>query len=136
MSSTITLKSKWQDKEWTPEPGSPMNPMRSYVLNGEIHWLSDEERQAGERVGAQTHTEYAITPTDYGTGQRGWEYFDARPGATQIENANGDSHWTQQQDALLIQLRRSGWTFRRIAVHIQRTEVACDARYRRIMKYI
>ena len=51
MGSVITLRSRWKDKEWEPEDGSPLGRPYSYTIDGVKHYVSKEEVEAGERVG-------------------------------------------------------------------------------------
>lgn len=66
--SVITIRSRWNDKEWVPEIGSKARPMpamppqgRAYVLDNVIHYITADEIQAGERVGRQSLAEYICT---------------------------------------------------------------------------
>jgi len=135
MSSVITIRSKWRDAAWSPEQGSPLNPIYTYSLNGEWHTLPDEEKQAGERVGTQTFVDYAIRPTIYQQGKGGWEIFDDRPGKVQIANAMGDLHWSKASDEALMHLRKQGYAWTTIAKGLNRSTNAVIARYRRIRKF-
>lgn len=135
MSSVITIRSKWRDAAWSPEQGSPLNPIYTYCLNGEWHTLSDEEKQAGERVGCQTFIEYAQTPTIYQQGTGGWEMFDGRPGAVEFMDLNGDTHYSKAEDIAMIQLRKQGHTFATIAKQLRRNIGGVTSRYRRIRKF-
>ena len=135
MSSVITIRSKWRDAAWSPEQGSPLNPIYTYSLNGEMHTLPDEEKQAGERVGCQTFEEYAQTPTIYQQGKGGWEMFDDRPHKMQIANAMGDQHWSRASDEALIHLRKERYAWAMIAAGLNRSVSAVIARYSRIRKF-
>ena len=66
--SVITLRSRWNDKEWVPEIGSKERPMpamppqgRAYVLDNVIHYITADEIQAGERVGCESYIAYACS---------------------------------------------------------------------------
>jgi hypothetical protein len=135
MSSVITIQSKWRDAAWSPEQGSPLNPIYTYWINGELHTLSDEEKQAGERVGYQTFEEYAQTPTIYQQGKGGWQMFDDRPGAVESMDVNGDTHYSKAEDIAMIELRKQGYTFATIAKQLRRNIGGVTSRYSRIRKF-
>ena len=137
MSSRITIRSKWRDTTWVPEPGSKLGPAYVYTLGTETHYLSREEQQAGERMGCQSYIDYAFgVPQSMQHITAGWEYFDQRPG---IRNpnlsdweylANGNRRWTEQDLKELIRLRRSKCSWLECAMVLGRGMEACKAKWR------
>ena len=98
MGSILTIRSKWRDKEWTPEPGSKLGGCYTYVFDGALHTISRAEVAAGERVGCGTHWDYARGEAPPPPGRGGWELFDKRPAPTaSVEPwlVRGDARWSE-----------------------------------------
>lgn len=139
MSSSLTIKSKWRDTPWVPEPGSPLGPAYVYTLGNETHYLSREEQEAGERMGCQSYLDYACGVPQYMqhiTG--GWEYFDKRPGIRGANMTdweymtNGNRWWSEEDINELLRLRRCRCSWLECAVRLGRTVSSCKSKIKKL----
>jgi hypothetical protein len=133
MSSVMVLPSKMNDADAFESNYPPR--LCTYELNGVIHTLSDEERQAGERVGYQTYDQYAQTATVYKEGNGGWEFFAQRPGKTQRQSLKEDGHFSLAEDQAIIYLYRQGHMWEIIAGQLNRSIGAVSRRWTRIRNF-
>lgn len=136
MSRRVTIKSKWRDTPWEPEPGSPLGPAYSYTLGDQTHYLSREEQEAGERMGCQSYLDYACgVPQSMQHITSGWEYFDKRPGirASDMTDweylSNGNRWWSEEDLNELLRLRRRNCSWLECAVVLGRTADACKKKW-------
>lgn len=132
--NTLTIKSRWQDRPWVPEPGSILGTY-SYTLDGVTHTITEREVRAAERMGRQSHRDYGATCEQPTTPRGGWELFDLRPGATGEKPADdlGNTRWTASQDAKLCRLYMNGTGLTELAEMMHRSERACVTRLRRLV---
>ena len=142
MSSCVTIKSKWRDTPWVPEPGSPLGPAYSYTLGNETHYLSREEQEAGERMGCQSYLDYACgVPQFMQHTSGGWEYFDQRPGIrganmTDWEYLTKANRWWAEEDINeLLSLRRRHCSWLECSVRLGRTVSACKCKLKKLYLY-
>jgi hypothetical protein len=133
MSSVMVLPSKMNEGDVFASEHPPR--LYTYELNGVIHTLSDEERQAGERVGYQTYDQYAQTATVYEEGHGGWEFFAQRPGKTQRQSLKEDGHFSLAEDQAIIYLYRQGHMWEIIAGQLNRSIGAVSRRWTRIRNF-
>lgn len=133
MTSVMVLPSKMNEGDEFASEHQPR--LYTYQLNGVIHTLSDEERQAGERVGYQTYDQYALTATVYKEGHGGWEFFDERPGKTQRQSLKEDGHFSLAEDHAIIYLYRQGHMWEIIAGQLNRRIGAVSRRWTRIRNF-
>ena len=138
MASILTVKSKWLDKPWEPEPGSRQGPAASYLHDGQVKHLSWAELQAGERVGSESYLDYAFGAQPPSSGRGGWELFEDRPGITEEDRpdddliSNGTYRWNLQDTATLIRLAKLQVDWTTIALIVKRTPSACRARWNKL----
>jgi hypothetical protein len=133
MSSVMVLPSKMNEGDAFESNYPPK--LYTYQLNGLIHTLSDEERQAGERVGYQTYDQYAQAATVYKEGNGGWEFFDQRPGKTQRQSLKEDGQFSLAEDQAIIYLYRQGHMWEIIAGQLNRSIGAVSRRWTRIRNF-
>lgn len=133
MSSTITLRSRWNDKEWEPEDGSPLGRPMSYTLDGVKHYISRAEVEAGERVGIGTHLDYARCAHIAPPGRGGWEYFALRPGRTDSPAPDRTMMaWTALEVRRLRGLVEAGLPLHYMSVLLGRSETAVRLKIRNL----
>lgn len=139
MASILTVKSKWLDKPWHPEPGSRQGPAASYLHDGQVKHLSWAELQAGERVGSESYLDYAFGAQPPSSGRGGWELFEDRPGIAEEDRpdddliSNGTYRWNLQDTATLIRLAKLQVDWMTIALIVKRTPSACRARWNKLV---
>jgi hypothetical protein len=133
MTSIMVLPSKMNEDDAFESIYPPR--LYTYHLNGEIHTLSDEERQAGERIGYQTYEQYAQTSTVYHEGHRGWELFDQRPGKTERQSLKEEMPWSLAEDQAIMYLYRQGHMWEIIAGQLNRSIGAVSRRWTRIRNF-
>ena len=133
MTSVMILPSKMNDVDAFESEHPPK--LYTYQLNGVIHTLSDEERQAGERVGYQTYEQYAQAATVYHEGHRGWELFDQRPGKTERQTLKEEMPWSLAEDQAIVYLYRQGHMWEIIAGQLNRSIGAVSRRWTRVRNF-
>ena len=133
MGSVITLRSRWKDKEWEPEDGSPLGRPYSYTLDGVKHYVSKEEVEAGERVGTGTYLDYAAGSDIAPPGRGGWELFDDRPGRKDLPPPDRSTkRWTKGEDERLRGLLYMGLSYRQAGEILYRSSMAVRLRARKL----
>ena len=133
MSSVITLRSRWKDKEWEPEDGSPLGRPYSYTLDGVKHYVSKEEVEAGERVGTGTYLDYAAGTDIAPPGRGGWELFEGRPGRKDPQPYDRSTkRWTKGEDERLRGLLYMGLSYRQAGEILYRSSMAVRLRARKL----
>lgn len=136
MRRSPTIKSKWRDTPWVPEPGSKIGGMYTYTLNGITHHLGIDEQEAGERMGNESFGEYASNPSlPCKPVISGWEYFDQRPGIKDPNITDWDyiakanTIWTDADIEVLRRMKAKNCSWLQCAVALFRTPDACESKW-------